>query len=118
MGNINGEANKDSRTRTKEKRRYSNFDTRKYRDVGCQSRSFGYKSKRADRKDGSFSQVIDGDSTVGGMLRHLIKVHREQVAQMDAEIARMSSEKSKLEAKISDLEVLESEINKSLLQQK
>ncbi|NJL64909.1 MAG: hypothetical protein HC903_27770, partial [Methylacidiphilales bacterium] len=69
-------------------------------------------------KECSLAKIIHGDTNTGGMLRHLINVHREQVAVMDAEISRISSEKKKLEVKIHDLELLAEEASKFLQVQK
>lgn len=114
MVNIDGSKNKDSCTWSKEKRRYRYAYARKHRNTGYEGRRFRYQQKRTNRANGSDSKILNGDSTAGGMLRHLISDYREQVAKLSAEIARMSSAKDALELKIKDLELLENEINNSL----
>jgi hypothetical protein len=65
------------------------------------------------RKDDSRSENFGGDSTVGGMLRHLISNYREQVAQKDLEIQTALEEKTWLETKIEELESLTTELETS-----
>ncbi|AFZ01618.1 hypothetical protein [Calothrix sp. PCC 6303] len=110
MGNVNGSENKNSCTRAEEKRSLNNADSRQsglFRRSSCNT---GHKQKRVSRKDDSRTKNFGGDSTAGGMLRHLISNYREQVAQKDLEIQVALEEKIKLETKIKELESLRIEL--------
>lgn len=114
MGNLNGEKNQDRNIRSEEKGCNRYVDTRKRRYFRRKSRCSGDKSQRANRENGSFTRFFDGDASIGGMFRHLISYHREQVANLDLEIQRISKEKSKHEVKIQEIEALLSELDYQL----
>lgn len=114
MGNINGKKNQDRDIWAKEKRCNRYVDSGRCRYLRCKGGRFGDKSQRTNRKNGSFSRFFNGDTSAGGMFRHLISYHREQVAALDLEIQRISTEKSKHEVKIQEIEALLSELNYQL----
>jgi hypothetical protein len=110
MGNVNGSKNKNRYTRSKEERSINNADSRKSGLFRCSSANVGHKQKRISRANDSCSKNLCGDSTAGGMLRHLISIYREQVAQKDLEIENALQERTRLETKIKELESLGVEI--------
>ncbi|BAZ38673.1 hypothetical protein NIES4101_46130 [Calothrix sp. NIES-4101] len=112
MGNVDGSKNKNRNTWTKEKRSVNDVDPRESRIFRHSGSRTGNKSQRIRRAHGSRSKRFDRDTTIGGMLRHLISNYREQVAQKQLEIDRASEEKRILEIKIKELEALENSLNK------
>lgn len=118
MGNIDGEKDQDSSSRTEEKRLYAYTHSGGSRDARCESEIPRNQSERTYRANSTQSSIFSpGTSDDGGILRQLIKdyrdqmaARRDQVAAKKAEIKRLEDETEKLEFRIQEFETLQKQL--------
>lgn len=105
MGNVNGEKNKGSCTRTEEEGLHSNSDPRGSRDARCQSQFTRSEPQRIHREDCQESNFFStGAADVGGMFDQLIGDYRDQLAAKQEEKRRTEEETRRLEQEINHIE--------------
>lgn len=107
MGNISGEEDKDSRTRSEEERLYSYSYSGGRRNIGFKSRNFRHKPERVDR---AVCQRHHEGSTprrsgiTGGILRQLIFKGRSRLAKLEDQVKEQIDEIRLLESALERVE--------------
>ena len=118
MGNINGEKDQDSSSRTEEERLYAYAHSGRSGDAGRESEIPRNQSERTYRANSTQSSIFSpGTSDDGGILCQLIKDYRDQVAARrnqvtakKAEIKHLEDETEKLEFRIQEFETLQKQL--------
>lgn len=114
MGNIDVEEDKARSSRSKEKRLYSDVDSRGSGDAGSKSNLIGNKQERTYRTNSKKSIVIGSGSTDdGGAIADLVNEYRHQLAQRRNERYLIDQEIQRLEDKILEFEALQVDLQKN-----